>query len=52
MQKILIRYISIYIIFLVEANIKKDKELLEQALNELRGMRDTWKEVMAKAKQG
>ena len=29
---------------LVEANIKKD--------NELRGMRDTWKEVMAKAKQG
>ena len=31
---------------LVEANIKKDKELLEQALNELRGMRDTWKEVM------
>ena len=37
---------------LVEANIKKDKEHLEQALNELRGMRDTWKEVMAKAKQG
>ena len=37
---------------LVEANIKKDKELLEQALNELRGMRDTWKGVMAKAKQG
>ena len=37
---------------LFEANIKKDKELLEQALNELRGMRDTWKEVMAKAKQG
>ena len=37
---------------LVEANIKKDKELLEQALNELRGMRDTWKDVMAKAKQG
>ena len=36
----------------IEANIKKDKELLEQALNELRGMRDTWKEVMAKAKQG
>ena len=31
---------------LVEANIKKDKELLEQALNELRGMRDTWKEIM------
>ena len=37
---------------LVESNIKKDKELLEQALTELRGMRDTWKEVMVKAKQG
>lgn len=37
---------------LVEANIKKDKELLEQALTELRGMRGTWKEVMVKAKQG
>lgn len=37
---------------LVEANIKKNKELLEQALTELRGMRDTWKEVMVKAKQG
>lgn len=37
---------------LVEANIKKDKELLERALNELRGMRDTWKEVMAKTKNG
>ena len=37
---------------LVETNIKKDKELLEQALTELRGMRDTWKEVMVKAKQG
>lgn len=35
---------------LVEANIKKDKELLERALDELRGMRDTWKEVMAKTK--
>lgn len=37
---------------LVEANIKKDRELLERALNELRGMRDTWKEVMAKTKNG
>ena len=35
---------------LIEANIKKDKELLERALDELRGMRDTWKEVMVKAK--
>ena len=35
---------------LIEANIKKDKELLERALDELRGMRDTWKEVMVKVK--
>lgn len=35
---------------LVEANIKKDKVMLERALEELRGMRDTWKEVMAKTK--
>ncbi len=31
---------------LVEANIKKDKEILEQALSAIREMRDTWKEVM------
>lgn len=31
---------------LVEANIKKDKEILEEVLRHLRGMRDTWKEVM------
>lgn len=35
---------------LVEANIRKDQELLERALNELRGMRDTWKEVMARTR--
>ena len=35
---------------LIEANIKKDKELLGRALDELRGMRDTWKEVMVKVK--
>lgn len=33
---------------LVEANIKKDKEILEEVLTHLRGMRDTWKEVMKK----
>lgn len=37
---------------LVEANIKNDREMLELALKHLRGMRDTWKEVMKKAKQG
>lgn len=35
--------------FLVEANIHKDKEALEKALEELRSMRDTWKEVMKTA---
>ena len=34
------------------ANMKKDKEILEEVLKHLRTMRDTWKEVMAKAKQG
>jgi flagellar protein FliS len=37
---------------LVDANIYKDKELLERALKEIRGMRDTWKEVMARTKSG
>lgn len=31
---------------LVQANMHKDKEILERALTEIRGMRDTWKEVM------
>ena len=31
---------------LVEANIKKDTEILEEVLEHLRTMRDTWKEVM------
>lgn len=35
---------------LIEANIKKDKEILEEVLGYLREMRDTWKEVMKKAK--
>lgn len=34
---------------LVGANIKKDKDILEKATEELRGMRDTWKEVMKRA---
>lgn len=36
---------------LVEANIKKDKEILEEVLKHLRTMRDTWKEVMQKARE-
>ncbi len=36
---------------LVEANIHKDKEILEEVLGHLRTMRDTWKEVMVLAKR-
>ncbi len=35
---------------LVQANIKKDKEILEDALKHIREMRDTWKEVMKQGK--
>lgn len=31
---------------LIEANIQKDAEILEDALKYIREMRDTWKEVM------
>ncbi|MCI9321256.1 MAG: flagellar export chaperone FliS [Lachnospiraceae bacterium] len=31
---------------LVQANIKKDREILEECLGHLRSVRDTWKEVM------
>ena len=36
---------------LVEANIKKDKEILEEVNAHLRVLRDTWKEVMKLSKQ-
>lgn len=35
---------------LLEANIRKDKEIMEEVLSHLRVLRDTWKEVMAQAK--
>lgn len=35
---------------LIEANIRKDKEILEEVLKFLREMRDTWKEVMKHGK--
>lgn len=35
---------------LVEANMKKDMELLQRALDELRSLRDIWKEIMSKTK--
>lgn len=31
---------------LIEANLKKDKDILEEIIGHLRSMRDTWKEVM------
>ena len=34
---------------LFDANIKKDKEILEEVNGHLRSLRDTWKEVMQKA---
>ena len=36
---------------LIEANVKKDKEILEEVLQHLRGMRDTWKEIMRLTKK-
>lgn len=36
---------------LIQSNLKKDKEKLEEALKYLRIMRDTWKEVMKLAKE-
>ena len=35
-----------------EANISKDPEDMEEILGHLRSMRDNWKEVMKKAKEG
>lgn len=35
---------------LLEANIRKDKEILEEVLNHLRTMRETWIEVMRNAR--
>lgn len=37
---------------LTEANMKKDKEILEEVLKHLRTMRETWKEVMRLARSG
>ena len=37
---------------LFDANVKKDKEILEEVNMHLRSMRDTWKEVMKRAHQG
>lgn len=36
---------------LLQANMKKDKEILEEVNQHLRDMRDTWKQVMEKNKQ-
>lgn len=36
---------------LFEANVKKDKEILEEVNMHLRSVRDTWKEVMRRNRQ-
>lgn len=35
---------------LMEGNVKKDPEIVEEALGHIRTMRDTWKEVMKSSK--
>lgn len=35
---------------LLEANMAKDKEIMEEVVEHLRSMRDNWKEVMKKAR--
>jgi flagellar protein FliS len=35
---------------LIDANVRKDKDTLEEALEQIRDMRDTWKEVMKRSK--
>ncbi len=35
-----------------EANMLKDTEILEECITHMRSLRDTWKEVMARANQG
>ena len=37
---------------LFTANVKKDKDILEEVLKHLRTMRDTWKDVMKQAGAG
>ena len=37
---------------LIQANLKKDTDILEEVLKHLRTMRDTWKEVMHLTKNG
>ena len=36
---------------LLQANVKKDKEILEEVNMHLRSVRDTWKEVMKRCRQ-
>lgn len=43
---------SYLMVRLRDANVKKDKEILEEVLEHLRTMRDTWKEVMHLSKTG
>ena len=38
--------LNVYGLVAANANMKKDKEIMEEVLKHLRTMRDTWKEVM------
>lgn len=46
------RVYSYLMMRLIKANMKKDTEILEEVLRHLREMRDAWKEVMQKTKNG
>lgn len=37
---------------LLECNVKKDPEIMEEVIKHLRSMRETWAEVMKKNKEG
>ena len=46
------RVYSYLMMRLIKANMKKDTEILEEVLRHLREMRDAWKEIMQKTKNG
>ena len=46
------RVYSYLMMRLIKANMKKDTEILEEVLRHLHEMRDAWKEVMQKTKNG
>ena len=45
-----IKFCNIAMMGIEEKNIQKTHDNIKKALNEIRGMRDTWKQVMKSAK--